>query len=156
VVLYDTLLAATEAPEVKLIVAHELGHRRERHVLKGTLVAMLGAIAGVLVLWAVLGTRIASPRELPQVLLLFLALQLAGLAPAAALSRRWERQADRFSLELTRDLAAFERAHVDLARRNLSDLAPPRLVYLLLFSHPSPTERLALGRDWARSRVAGS
>jgi STE24 endopeptidase len=156
VVLYDTLLAATEAPEVKLIVAHELGHRRERHVLKGTLVAMAGAIAGVLVLWAVLGTRIASPRELPQALLLFLLLELTGLAPGAALSRRWERQADRFSLELTGDLGAFERAHVDLARKNLSDLVPPRLAYLLLFSHPSPPERLALGRAWARSRAAGS
>jgi hypothetical protein len=35
-----------------------------------------------------------------------------------------------------------------LARRNLSDLAPPRLVYLLLFSHPTPPERLAFARAW--------
>ncbi|MGZ8715734.1 MAG: hypothetical protein ACXWYO_01350 [Gaiellaceae bacterium] len=38
---------------------------------------------------------------------------------------------------------------IELARKNLSDLAPPRLVYLLLFSHPTPPERLALGREWA-------
>ena len=149
VVLYDTLLAEAQAPEVKLIVAHELGHRRERHVLKGTLLAMLGAAIAVVVLWATLGTRVASPRVLPQVLLLFTALELVGLAPLAALSRRWERSADRWSLELTGDLGAFERAHVELARRNLSDLAPPRIVYLLLFSHPTPRERLAFGRAWA-------
>jgi STE24 endopeptidase len=149
VVLFDTLLAAAGAPEVKLIVAHELGHRRDRHVLKGTLLAMLGAVIAVLVVWAVLGTRVASPRELPQALLLLTVLELVGLAPAAALSRRWERQADRCSLELTGDLEAFELAHVELARKNLSDLAPPRLVYLMLFSHPTPPERLAFGRAWA-------
>jgi STE24 endopeptidase len=149
VVLYDTLLASADAPEVKLIVAHELGHRRSRDVLKGTLLAMLGAVVAVLVLWAVLGARVASPRVLPQALLVITALELAGLAPSAALSRRWERRADRCSLELTGDLDSFERAHVDLARKNLSDLAPPRLVYLLLFSHPTPPERLALARSWA-------
>jgi STE24 endopeptidase len=149
VVLYDTLLAAASPGEVKLIVAHELGHRRDRHVLKGTLLAMLGAVVAVAAVWAVLGTQVASPRELPQVLLLLTALELLGLAPAAAISRRWERQADRCSLELTGDLESFARAHVELARNNLSDLAPPRLLYLLLFSHPTPPERLAFGRAWA-------
>jgi STE24 endopeptidase len=148
-VLFDTLLAAADAPAVRLIVAHELAHRRERHVLKGTLVAMIGAVAAVLVVWAVLGTRVASPRELPQALLILAVLELVGLAPAAALSRRWERVADRYSLDLTGDLGTFERAHVDLARTNLSDLAPPRIAYLLLFGHPTPRERLALGREWA-------
>ena len=28
------------------------------------------------------------------------------------------------------------------------DLEPPRLVYLLLFSHPTAPERLAVGRAW--------
>jgi len=146
IVLSDTLLGAAGAPEVKLIVAHELGHRRDRHVVKGTALAMAGTVVGVLVLWAVMGTRVASPRELPVALLVLAVLELAGLAPAAALSRRWERAADRWSLELTHDLEAFEKAHVELARQNLSDLAPPRLAYFLLFSHPTPPERLALGR----------
>jgi STE24 endopeptidase len=150
VVLYDTLLAAAGEPELKLVVAHELGHRRDRHVVKGTLIGMAGAGAAVVLLWAVLGTaRVASPRELPVVLLLFVALELAALAPGAALSRRWERAADRIALELTGDVEAFERIQVELARKNLSDLAPPRLVYLLLFTHPTARERLALGRAWA-------
>ncbi|HVA29786.1 MAG TPA: M48 family metalloprotease [Gaiellaceae bacterium] len=149
IVLSDTLLVAAGAPEVKLIVAHELGHRRDRHVVKGTVLAMTGAAVCVVVVWALLGTRVALPRELPVVLLVFTLLELAGLAPAATLSRRWERAADRCSLELTGDVDAFERAHVELARKNLADLAPPRLAYVLLFSHPTPPERLALGRAWA-------
>ncbi len=147
VVLFDTLLASAGEREVKLIVAHELGHRRDRHAAKGTLLAMVGGVLGVLVLWAVLGTP--SPRDLPFALLLFLGLELAGMPVFTAISRRWERAADRCSLELTHDLEAFERAHVELARKNLSELAPPRLAYLLFFTHPTPPERLALARSWA-------
>ena len=59
------------------------------------------------------------------------------------LSRRWERVADRFALELTRDPEAMERMHRRLALANLADLDPPRPVYLLLFTHPTPPERIA-------------
>ena len=148
VVLFDTLLRAADQAEVEVVVAHELGHRREGHVAKLTALGMAGAGVGVVVLWAVLGTRMADPRTLPVALLVLLALELAALAPGAALARRFERAADRCSLDLTRDAEAFTRAHVELARRNLSDLEPPRLAYLLLFSHPTAPERLALGRAW--------
>lgn len=154
VVLFDTLLEAAGTRELRLVVAHELGHRRERHVVKLTLLGMAAAGVAVALLWATLGTRVASPRELPVALLLLLAFELVGMPAGAALSRRWERVADTCSLELTGDAEAFERAHIELARRNLADLEPPRLAYLLLFSHPTPPERLALGRAWSASRAA--
>ena len=148
VVVFDTLLQAADPAAVEVVVAHELGHRRDGHVAKLTMLAMAGAVVAVLLLWAVLGTRVADPQTLPEALLLLLALELASLAPGAWLSRRFERAADRCSLELTGQPAAFARAHLELARRNLSDLEPPRLVYLLLFSHPTAPERLAFGRAW--------
>lgn len=148
VVVFDTLLEAADPAAVEVVVAHELGHRRDGHVAKLTLLGMAGAAVAVVLLWAVLGTRVADPRTLPEALLLLLALELVALAPGAALSRRFERAADRCSLELTRQPAAFARAHLELARRNLSDLEPPRLVYLLLFSHPTAPERLAFGEAW--------
>lgn len=66
----------------------------------------------------------------------------------AWLSHRWERAADRCSLDLTEEPEAFRRAHLELARRNLAELEPPRLAYVLLFSHPALPERLALGEAW--------
>jgi STE24 endopeptidase len=144
VVLWDTLLQSTGARGVKLVIAHELGHRRERHAAKFTLLFIAGGCVGVLVVWAVLGTL--SPRDFPVALLLFTGLSLLGMPVVTAVSRRWERVADRWSLTLTHDLEAFESTHVGLARENLSDLAPPRLAYLLLFSHPTAPERLAFGR----------
>lgn len=147
VVLWDTLLRSAGAREVKLVIAHELGHRRERHAAKLTALFVAGGVVGVLVLRAVLGAP--GARDLPLALLLFTGLELAGLPLLMAVSRRWERVADRWSLDLTKDLAAFEQAHAGLARDNLSDLAPPRLAYLMLFSHPTPVERLAFGRAQA-------
>ena len=153
VVVFDTLLEAADPGAVEVVVAHELGHRREGHVAKLTLLAMAGAVVAVVTLWAALGTRMADPRTLPEALLVLLAFELAVLAPGAWLSRRFERAADRCSLDLTEQPAAFARAHLELARRNLSDLEPPRLAYLLLFSHPTAPERLALGRAWAEART---
>ena len=40
--------------EVRLVVAHELGHRRDGHVLKGTLTAALGAVAVAFLVWGLL------------------------------------------------------------------------------------------------------
>ena len=153
VVVFDTLLEGADAGALKCVVAHELGHRRERDVAKLTAGGMALAVAAAALVWAVLGTGVASPRELPVALLLLSGLQLAALPVGAAWSRRLERRADRWSLELTGDLGAFERAHLDLARRNLSDLRPPRLVYLFLHAHPTAPERLAAARAWATART---
>ena len=146
VVVYDTLLEAADTGALKTVVAHELGHRRERDVAKLTIAGMAGAVAAVLLVWGVLGTRVASGRELPVALLLLSAFQLVTMPLGAAWSRKLEYRADRWSLDLTGDLAAFERACEELGRRNLSDPAPPRLAYLFLFGHPTVPERVAAAR----------
>ena len=43
VVVFDTLLEAADPAAVEVVVAHELGHRRDGHVAKLTLLAMAGA-----------------------------------------------------------------------------------------------------------------
>ena len=147
-VVSDTLLASAPPEEVRTIVAHELGHRRKRHLLLGTLLSVTGAVAATVVVWAVLGTDVADPHRLPVVLLLVLAVGLAGVPPLTAVSRRWERSADRYALELTNEPAAYSSAFRRLAATNLSDLDPPALVYALLFTHPTMAERLAAIDDY--------
>src|SRR4029453_4832337 len=63
IVLFDNLLDASEPRQMRLVVAHELGHRRARHVERGTLLAMAGAAAVVPPLCALL-----SPPALLQTL----------------------------------------------------------------------------------------
>jgi STE24 endopeptidase len=148
VVLFDTLLARADVPQIRIVVAHELGHRRARHVAKATVLAMAGAAAAVVVWWAI-GRDAGDPRSIPLLLLVVGVLELVALPLSSAVSRRWERQADRFSVDLTRDRDAFKRAHRELATANLADLAPPRALYLLLFTHPTPPERIAAADRWA-------
>jgi STE24 endopeptidase len=142
-VVSDTLLADASPAEIHAVVAHELGHRRMHHVLLETLLSLAGAIVTTIVLWALLGTGVADPHRLPLLLLVPLGLTLATGPAANALSRRWEQKADRFALELTGDRAAYEQTFRRLAASNLTDLDPPKLVYLLLFTHPTPPQRLA-------------
>lgn len=147
VVVWDTLLDAVGTPEVEIVVAHELGHRRLRHVAKFSAVAMAIAASVVVLVRLVLGAP--HPGDLPAAVLLVLAAQAVVGPCFGAYSRRYERQADGFALDVTRDLPAFERVMIELAKRNLGDLAPPRLAYLLLFTHPTAPERLALARSRA-------
>ena len=142
-VVSDTLLAEASPAEIHVVVAHELGHRKMRHVLLGTLLSLVGVIVSTGVVWATLGTAVADAHRLPLLLLIALALTLATGPAANALSRRWEHKADRFALELTGDRAAYEQTFRRLAASNLSDLDPPKLVYLLLFTHPTTPQRLA-------------
>lgn len=144
VVVWDTLLEAVDAAGVALVVAHELGHRRLRHVAKLTAAAMVAAALAVVALRMVIKTPHA--RDLPIAVLVLVGAQFVLAPLLAALSRRFERQADLFALRTTGELATFERVMTVLARRNLGDLRPPRLAYYALFTHPTAPERLALAR----------
>ena len=156
VVLFDTLVEKASEPEVLTVVAHELGHRRFRHVAIGTAIAMAGAAAYVVVLWALLSSEAvldaigaSGPGDPMIVAFALLVGSLLGLAAApldAALSRRWEYACDRFALAQTGDLGAFELAFGQLSESNLPDSAPPHLAYLWLFSHPTVPERVAAAR----------
>lgn len=155
-VLFDTLLERSTAREVRLVVAHELGHRRMRHLAKGVVLGMVGAAAFVVLLWAALRlpglradlgvTGAQDPRVLSFAFLAAAVLEVISMPFGAALSRRWERQADRFSLELTADPPSFEAVHRALAVANLSDLDPPRALYLAFFTHPTAPERIRTAR----------
>ncbi|MEV4491900.1 M48 family metallopeptidase [Micromonospora coxensis] len=160
VVVYDTLLREATPAEVTSVVAHELGHARDRDVAVGTLTGALGAAAVVVGLyllgsWGPL-TRLAGVDSVaePRAFGLLIALvTLAGLIAApvqAAVSRRVEARADAHALALTGDPATFEAMQRRLAGVNLADPDPPRWEYLWSASHPSTVERMAAARAYAR------
>jgi STE24 endopeptidase len=167
IVVYDTLLESARPDEVRLIVAHELGHAQRGDVLYGTLLGALGVAAGVCLLYLLMSSRpllrragLASSRSpvpaaadhRPVALLLAVVtvlIQLGG--PLQNLvSRRIEARADVHALDLTGDPATFTRMQRSLSTRNLSDLRPGPLEYVLWATHPTGPERIAMARVWAR------
>lgn len=160
IVLYDTLLFSASPAEVRLIVAHELGHAKRSDVLHGTLEGALGVAAGGCLLFLVLAwqpllrragvTSVGDPRSVALVLFVLTALGTLSGPVQALVSRRIEARADVHSLDLTRDPATFVASERRLSLRNLSDLAPGPLVYGLFATHPTGPERIALARTWAR------
>lgn len=165
IVLYDTLIAKSDPEAVDLVVAHEMGHWKHAHIRKGLGLGLLGL--GIL-LWC--GARVvgwagrnrlfhlggpADVAAMPLFLLTLLLLTLASLPLQNTISRRFERQADRTSLELTRNPQAFIRAEIDLARSNLADLTPPRFIVWLLYTHPPVLERIRMAEEFARSAPPG-
>ncbi|MGR6321196.1 M48 family metallopeptidase [Micromonospora soli] len=160
VVVYDTLLREATPAEVTSVVAHELGHARDRDVWTGTLVGALGAAAAVVALyligsWAPLlrlagVDTIAQPRAFPLLIALVTVAGLVATPMQALVSRRVEARADAHALALTGDPATFEAMQRRLAGVNLADPDPPRWEYLWSASHPSTVERMAAARAYAR------
>jgi STE24 endopeptidase len=150
VVVFDTLLDAVGAREVGAVVAHELGHRRHRHVAKLTALGMAGAAAAVIVLWLVFGDGVAEPVRVPAVLLVLTVLQIVTAPFLLAVLRRYEREADGEMLALTDDPDACETTFRRIAAVNVADLDPPAAVRLLRSSHPSPPERISAIRARVR------
>jgi STE24 endopeptidase len=151
-VLYDTLLRSGGEDETMFVVAHELGHARENHVVKGVAISSLGLFVGFALLallargdssWSWGGaTGIDDVRALP-VLLLFATLMGLLVLPASnALSRSFEAHADRVAIELTDDPDTAIRSFRRLAFSNLADLRPPRPLVWFLFTHPPIPDRI--------------
>ena len=148
-VVYDTLLKDAPPAQARLVVAHELGHAAEDDVLHGTLIGALGAAFSVVLLKLLLGARMSDPRRTA----LLLALIVAGTTLAAPVqnlvSRRIEARADYHSLRLTNDPKDFVDMQHGLSVTNISGLEPSRWRYWMFANHPTPPERIAMGRAWA-------
>lgn len=147
-VVYDTLLKDATPAQVRLVVAHELGHAAEDDVLHGTLIGALGSAFVVILLQLLLGVRMSDPRRTA----LLLALIVAGTTLASPVqnlvSRKIEARADYHSLRLTNDPADFVEMQHELSVRNISGLEPSTWRYWLFANHPTPPERIAMGRAW--------
>ena len=158
----DTLVAGFTEDEIEVVFAHELAHHIHGDVWRT--LAFQALVLG-LSLWTAhiaLG-RLAAPLELrgvsdvaglPLVVLCLAAGSAIGRPVGHALSRRQERRADRFALDLTEKPDAFANAIRRLSSRHLTEDDPSPLVRVLFFAHPPVRDRLACARAWS-SRHAG-
>jgi STE24 endopeptidase len=161
VVLYDNLITGFPRDEVRLVVAHELGHQKHNDLPHGLLWLALVAPAGTYLAQRLAETfgrpyGLADPDVKPGPIVLpavVLAVTLVSLLLGSAsnvLSRQVEARADQFALDLTEDPAAFVQFERRIALRNIIDPDPPRLTQLLFGTHPTTIERIGMGEAWRK------
>jgi STE24 endopeptidase len=160
IILYDTLIEKVAEGELLAILAHEAGHWKKRHLLKLIAAYEVVTLIGLYVFFIVLKTdavlkifNISEGSFYVKVLLLSFIAGIAAfpLRPIAnAVSRRHEREADRFAVELTGRPDDMITALVKLAKDNLSNLHPHPLYVLFHYSHPPAVERIKYLKESTR------
>lgn len=158
VILWDTALdGRLTRAEILTLVAHEFGHVKSNHVWKSVGWIFLFAIPGAYVVARVTRRRggLGTAPAVPLTLLTLTVLQLALLPVANAISRRYEAEADWRALQATRDPRAFEGLMRELSDASLSQPDPPEWAQIVLDTHPTPLQRIAMARSVGASR-AGS
>jgi Zn-dependent protease with chaperone function len=146
VVIYDNLIKDFTPDEVRLVVAHELGHVHYHDVPRGLLWLALVAPFGVFAIQRLserfspgtTGTAAALPA-----VVLSLGLVAGGLGIVSnQLSRRVEARADTFSLQLTGEPKPFISFEKRISVTNVSDPDPPNWITWTMGTHPPTLDRI--------------
>ncbi len=157
IILSDTLIESFSPDEIAVIFSHEVGHYTKRHIIKNILLSGIVVfstffLCGQLYEWTLPRYGFVYVHEIAATPILFFYLSLASLITMPlvnALSRYYEREADRFALALTKDRAAFISGMEKLAQINLADREPHPIIELLFYSHPSIKKRIDAARTMA-------
>ena len=148
----DTMLAEYSDDEIEVVLAHELAHHVHGDIWKGIVFESALMLAGFYLAAADAGgleslpcglRDVADPAGLPLLLLAAGAVSMLMMPVAHAMSRAYERSADRFALDLTRNPGAFISAMRRLGAQNLAEEHPSEIVQWLFYSHPPIRERIA-------------
>jgi STE24 endopeptidase len=160
----DTMLADYSEEEIEVVLAHELAHHVHGDIWKGIVFETVLVFAGCFVAARVLSAGVpvvalsgaGDIAGLPLLILAGGAVSLLLMPLAHALSRRHERAADRFALELTKNPAAFVSAMRRLAKQSLAEEEPGRVVQWLFYSHPPVRERIEAAKRFSYEGFASS
>lgn len=156
IILFDTLLEKMDENEILSVLAHELGHWKERHIL----ILQAAALVEQALLFLLLGLMWNSPfsetvfgltgMTMPRlVILLFILSGIMGLVLSPLenlISRKLEFRADSFAIDQTGP-EHFSSALSSLASNDLAWIPASPLHSIWFSSHPSISERILRSKD---------
>lgn len=152
IVLYDTLLNMMSHDEILAVLAHEAGHWKKRHILKQIIMMEIFSFVGIYIAFHVMQTDLLTNLfQIGQetffvkvVLVAFIgSIVLFPLAPISNfISRKFEREADKFACQLTDNSEHMARSLIKLSKDNLSNLYPHPLYAAFHYSHPPVIQRV--------------
>ncbi|MBN1155795.1 M48 family metallopeptidase [candidate division KSB1 bacterium] len=158
IVLFDTLLQKMNHDEIISVLAHEAGHWKKKHILKTIIISELIGFAGIYLAFRILKSdilietfQISDSTFFVKIMLLSFVLGIVSFpfTPLSAyISRKHEREADRFACELIGDPEPLASALIKLSKDNLSNLHPHPFFAKFYYSHPPVVERIRSLRAW--------
>ncbi len=163
IALNDNLLKQCTLPEIRAVMAHEMGHYVLNHGAKLTIyfgvVALVGfGIANVVFDWALRrwGQRwdvrgIADPAGFPLLMLIFLTFAFLMTPVLNSITRVTEREADQFGINTSREPDG--EAKVALKLGAYRKLDPSPLEEFIFFDHPSGRARIQMAMDWKAAHL---
>lgn len=151
IVLYDTLIEQHTTDELIAILAHEVGHYKHKHIIKGVIISLIQLfvmlwLMSLLLFNTTLSQALGSPElaihlNLIAIGMLFEPVSLLIGLLMNMLSRKHEFQADKYAVT-TANKQAFKDALIRLSVENLSNLDPHPTYVFFHYSHPPLLSRL--------------
>jgi STE24 endopeptidase len=155
VILWDTLLVGPfDRDEIRFVLAHEFAHHSREHLWKFLAWYALLAIPGVFIVARAARRRggVYEARAIPLALFVVVVLQLLALPVVNAITRNVEAEADWVALESTQDPDGARALFRHFTTDGLAEPSPPSWAYLLMDTHPSIAERIAMANAWEARR----
>jgi Zn-dependent protease with chaperone function len=155
VILWDTLLDGRfTRGEERVVIAHELGHVKSRHIPKAI---GWSALIVLPTLWLLaLATRrrggMGRAENVPYAVLVLTVLSLLTTPVQNEVSRRYEAEADWRALSATQDPQSATRLFRSFQQTSLEEPSPPLWDYLWLENHPTLMQRLAMAQRWREAK----
>jgi STE24 endopeptidase len=152
IVFFDTLLKMLSDDELEAVLAHELGHFKKKHIIKGMAISFATTLLALAILaWLMktpwfftsLGVEQASTYMALLLFTLVMPVFTFAFQPLFSIfSRKNEFEADAFAAEQT-DAKYLVHALVGLYRENASTLTPDPVYSAFYDSHPPAPVRIA-------------
>lgn len=158
IALNDNLLARASLGEIRMVMAHEIGHYVLNHVWKGLVLMGLVIVAtfafarwGFAWAHARWGARwgvrdVADPAGLPILVAAFTVFQLLATPVNNTLTRVHEIEADRYGLAASREPDGFAAAALKLGEYRKMEPGP--IEEMIFFTHPSGRARIEMAMRW--------
>ena len=160
IVLYDTLVNEHSVDELTAVLAHEIGHYKKKHVLKGLVTGVMQTGVLLFVLSLLLKSPLPSYALGASVASFHMSVIAFGIlySPVSTIlgilfnsvSRKHEFEADRFALRLSKP-GALQEALKRLSVKNLSNLTPHPWYVFIHYSHPTLIQRLTALNEAGKS-----
>jgi STE24 endopeptidase len=158
IALNDNLLNGTSAPEIRAVMAHEMGHYVLNHALwipLGTALVLGIGFWAVNRLFGVIRARrggrwgvrdIADPAGLPLAMAILAVVMLLLTPVSNSIVRVAENQADAFGLDAAKEPQGF--ASVAMRLATYRKIEPGRVEECVFFDHPSGRTRVLRSMRW--------